>query len=319
MLDAWQPAGGSSGKPSKRGQFSFMRIVRSIPELRVALKAVRESGQSIGLVPTMGFLHEGHASLIRQSTARCDTTVVTVFVNPTQFCPGEDLERYPRDLERDQNLCLKLGVGTLFIPEPSEIYPTGFATSIEVGPMGDALCGRFRPGHFRGVATIVTKLFNLVQPDLAFFGQKDLQQTSILRRVVKDLNLPVDILVAPTVREPDGLALSSRNAYLSPQDRQTALGISRGLLKAESLFQGGERDADTLAAAVRQELQGMDEIQYCEAVDPLTLDTLAGPISRPAALCVAVVLGGTRLIDNVLLSPGGEGTQFISHMESKDS
>lgn len=291
-----------------------MRIVRTIPELRVALKALRESGQSIGFVPTMGFLHEGHASLIRQSTARCDTTVVSVFVNPAQFGPGEDLARYPRDLERDQNLCLRLGVAILFIPEPAEIYPTGFATSIEVGAMGDALCGRFRPGHFRGVATVVTKLFNLVQPDLAFFGQKDLQQTAVLRRVVKDLNLPVDILVAPTVREPDGLALSSRNAYLGPEARNTALGISRGLFAAEARFREGERDAATLAATVREELRGMDQIQYCEAVDPVTLDALDGPISRPAALCVAVLLGGTRLIDNVLLSPAGEGSQFISHI-----
>jgi pantoate--beta-alanine ligase len=265
----------------------------------------------------MGFLHEGHASLIRQSTARCDTTVVSVFVNPAQFCPGEDLARYPRDVERDQNLCLRLGVGTLFMPEPAEIYPTGFATSIEVGPMGDALCGRFRPGHFRGVATVVTKLFNLVQPDLAFFGQKDLQQTSIIRRVVKDLNLPVDILVAPTVREPDGLALSSRNAYLSPKARQTALGISRGLFAAEARFHAGERDPGSLAATVRQELTGMDAIQYCEVVDPLTLDGLTGPIARSAALCVAVLLDGTRLIDNVLLSPSGEATQFISHLESE--
>ena len=293
-----------------------MRIVRSIPELRVALKAVRESGHSIGFVPTMGYLHEGHASLIRQSTARCDTTVVSVFVNPTQFGPGEDLVKYPRDLERDQNLCLRLGVGTLFMPEPAELYPTGFATSVEVGPMGDALCGQFRPGHFRGVATVVTKLFNLVQPDLAFFGQKDLQQTAIIRRVVKDLNLPVDILVAPTVREADGLALSSRNAYLGPKVRPLALGISRGLFAAERRFQDGERDAGALSATVEQELTGMDEIQYCEVVDPLTLDILEGAITRPAALCVAVVLAGTRLIDNVLLAPSGEAPQFISHMES---
>ncbi|MGA2082926.1 MAG: pantoate--beta-alanine ligase [Holophaga sp.] len=291
-----------------------MRIVRTIPELRVALRAVREAGQSIGFVPTMGYLHEGHASLIRQSTARCDTTVVSVFINPTQFGPGEDLARYPRDLERDQNLCLRLGVGILFIPEPAEIYPTGFATSIEVGPMGDTLCGRFRPGHFRGVATVVTKLFNLVQPDLAFFGQKDLQQTSIIRRVVKDLNLPVDILVAPTVREPDGLALSSRNAYLDPSSRERALGLSRGLFAAERAFQDGERDAAALVALVRRELGGLDEVQYCEAVDPLTLDPLEGPITRPAALCAAGVVAGTRLIDNVLLAPGGEAAQFISHL-----
>jgi pantoate--beta-alanine ligase len=291
-----------------------MRIVRTIPELRVALKAVRESGQSIGFVPTMGYLHEGHASLIRQSTARCDTTVVSVFVNPTQFSPGEDLARYPRDLERDQNLCLRLGVAILFIPEPAEIYPTGFCTSIEVGPMGETLCGRFRPGHFRGVATVVTKLFNLVQPDLAFFGQKDLQQSSIIRRVVKDLNLPVDILVAPTVREPDGLALSSRNSYLTPQGRERALGISRGLFAAERSFQEGERDAGTLVATVRRHLEGLDEVQYCEVVDPLTLDALAGPLTRPAALCVAAVVDRTRLIDNHLLTLGGEGAQFISHL-----
>jgi pantoate--beta-alanine ligase len=294
-----------------------MRIVRSISELRVALKTFREAGQSIGFVPTMGFLHEGHASLIRQSTARCDTTVVSVFVNPTQFGPNEDLAKYPRDLERDQNLCLRLGVAILFLPEPAEIYPTGFATSIEVGPMGDALCGHFRPGHFRGVATVVTKLFNLVQPDLAFFGQKDLQQTSIIRRVVKDLNLPVDILVAPTVREADGLALSSRNAYLTPAQRTLALGISRGLVAAEQSFKDGERTAGTLVATARQALAGMDEIQYCELVDPVTLDALEGPVTRPSALCIAVRIGGTRLIDNVLLSPGGDGTQFISHLEAQ--
>jgi pantoate--beta-alanine ligase len=293
-----------------------MRIVRTIPELRVALKAHRESGQSIGFVPTMGFLHEGHAALIRQSTARCDTTVVSVFVNPTQFGPSEDLARYPRDLERDQNLCLRLGVGTLFIPEPAEIYPTGFATSIAVGPMGDSLCGQFRPGHFRGVATVVTKLFNLVQPNLAFFGQKDLQQTAIIRRVVKDLNLPVDILVVPTVREADGLALSSRNAYLSRPGRERALGISRGLFEAERLFKDGERDAERLAAAAREPLGVLDEVQYCEVVDPLTMDPVAGPITRAAAICVAAVVDGTRLIDNVLLSPSGDAARFISHLEA---
>jgi pantoate--beta-alanine ligase len=293
-----------------------MRIVRSIPELRVALKPFRDGGHSLGFVPTMGFLHEGHASLIRQSTARCDQTVVSVFVNPTQFGPGEDLAKYPRDLERDQNLCLRLGVGLLFLPEPAEIYPTGFATSIEVGPMGDALCGRFRPGHFRGVATVVTKLFNLIQPDLAFFGQKDFQQTSVIRRVVKDLNLPVDILVAPTVREPDGLAMSSRNAYLSAPSRVRALGVSRGLFAAERAFQAGERDAEKLVALVRKELGAMDAVQYCELVDPLTLDGMAGTLTRTAVLCVAVLVDGTRLIDNVLLSPNFESTQFISHMES---
>jgi len=293
-----------------------MRIIRTISELKVALKALRESHRSIGFVPTMGYLHEGHASLIRQSTARCDATVVSVFVNPTQFGPGEDLSRYPRDLERDQNLCLRTGVAILFIPEAAEVYPTGFSTSISVGAVSEVLCGHFRPGHFRGVATVVAKLFNMVQPDLAFFGQKDLQQSAIIRRVVKDLNLPVDILVAPTVREADGLAMSSRNAYLGREDRQRALGLSRGLFAAEKAFAGGERDAATLEAMARAELAGIDEVQYCQVVDPSTLDPMLGEIQRPAALCAAVVLGGTRLIDNIILTPGGEAAQFISHLEA---
>ena len=293
-----------------------MRIIRTIAELKVALKALRESHKSIGFVPTMGFLHEGHASLIRQSTARCDATVVSVFVNPAQFGPGEDLSRYPRDLDRDQNLCLRLGVAILFIPEAAEVYPTGFCTSISVGPIADQLCGQFRPGHFRGVATVVAKLFNMVQPDLAFFGQKDLQQTAIIRRVVKDLNLPVDILVAPTVREADGLALSSRNAYLTDAERLRALAISRGLFAAEKAFLAGQRDAAALAALAREILAGAGEVQYCSVVDPSTLDVLGAEVNRPAALCAAVVVGGTRLIDNVLLTPNGEPMQFISHLEA---
>ncbi|BDU74833.1 pantoate--beta-alanine ligase [Mesoterricola silvestris] len=293
-----------------------MRIIRTISELKVALKALRESHKSIGFVPTMGYLHEGHASLIKQSTARCDATVVSVFVNPTQFGPGEDLSRYPRDLERDQNLCLRLGVAILFMPEAAEVYPTGFCTSISVGPIADALCGAFRPGHFRGVATVVAKLFSMVQPDLAFFGQKDLQQTAIIRRVVKDLNLPVDILVAPTVREGDGLALSSRNAYLTEAERARALGISRGLFAATAAFEKGERDAEALAALARASMEAAGEVQYCQVVDPSSLDPIVGGINRPAALCAAVVVGGTRLIDNVLLTPSGEPMQFISHLEA---
>lgn len=292
-----------------------MRIIRTIAELKVALKALREAHKSIGFVPTMGYLHEGHASLIRQSTARCDATVVSVFVNPAQFGPGEDLSRYPRDLERDQQLCLRLGVAILFIPEAAEVYPTGFSTSIHVGLIADLLCGEFRPGHFRGVATVVAKLFNMVQPDLAFFGQKDLQQTAIIRRVVRDLNLPVDILVAPTVREADGLALSSRNTYLSKADRQRALSLSRGLFKAERAFQEGRTDAQALAALARAELAPVDEIQYCVVVDPTTLDPIQGTITRPAALVVAAVVGGTRLIDNVILAPAGTAALFISHQE----
>jgi len=292
-----------------------MRTVRTISEIRMALKTLREGGHRIGFVPTMGFLHEGHASLIKQSTARCNSTVVSVFVNPTQFGPSEDLSRYPRDLDRDQNLCLKLGVDVLFLPEASELYPTGFSTFVEPGPLSENLCGKFRPGHFRGVATVVAKLFNIVQPDLAFFGQKDLQQIAVIRRMIKDLNMPVDIIAVPTVREADGLAMSSRNSYLSPEDRQRALCLHRGLTAASEAFQGGERRVSRLAEIARNHFEGVDEIQYSQLVDAGTMEPLAGEVTRAAALCVAAVVGKTRLIDNVLLSPTDEGVQFINHLD----
>jgi pantoate--beta-alanine ligase len=262
----------------------------------------------------MGFLHEGHASLIRQSTARCDLTVVSVFVNPTQFGPTEDYAQYPRDLERDQALCLRLGASVLFIPDPAEVYPTGFATCIEPAPLADVLCGAFRPGHFRGVATVVAKLFNMVQPDLAFFGQKDLQQTSVIRRMVRDLNMPVDILVVPTVREADGLALSSRNIFLSPEERQRALAIPEALLVVEQAFQEGQTDPAQLTALAVSRIKHLDTVQYCELVDPHSLELLTSPIQGPAALCIAAIVGRTRLIDNTILSPSGQSPQFISHL-----
>ena len=292
-----------------------MRIVRTIPEIRMALKALREGGQRIGFVPTMGYLHEGHAALIKQSTARCNSTVVSVFVNPTQFGPNEDLARYPRDLERDQNLCLKLGVDVLFLPEASEIFPTGYGTFVEPGPLGDVLCGKFRPGHFRGVVTVVAKLFNIVQPDLAFFGQKDLQQIAVIRRMIRDLNMPVDIVATPTIREADGLAMSSRNSYLNPEDRQRALCLHRGLTAASEAFQEGNHQAASLMAIARKQFAGVDEIQYCQLVDVHTLEPLDGEFKRTAALCMAAIVGKTRLIDNVVLSPTDEGVQFINHLD----
>jgi len=292
-----------------------MRTVRSISELRAVLKALREEGHRIGFVPTMGFLHEGHASLIRQSTARCDSTVVSVFVNPTQFGPGEDFSRYPRDIERDQALCLKLGTSVLFLPEEQEMFPTGFDTHVEPGRMATQLCGRFRPGHFRGVTTVVAKLLNIILPDVAFFGQKDLQQCAIIRRMVRDLNLPVDIVVAPIVREPDGLALSSRNIFLDAETRKRALCLSRGLFAAERSFQAGERSVQALMALAIEHLLDVDELQYCELVDATTLEPLSGSVDRTAAICVAAMLGKTRLIDNVLLAPAGEGTHFISKLD----
>jgi pantoate--beta-alanine ligase len=251
----------------------------------------------------MGFLHEGHGALIRQSAARCDATVVSIFVNPNQFGPGEDLANYPRDLERDQNLCLETGATVLFLPEVAEIYPTGFQTHVEPGRLAEPLCGRFRPGHFRGVATVVAKLFNMVQPDLAFFGQKDFQQTVVIRRMVRDLNLPVDVVVVPTTREADGLALSSRNTYLDDEGRRRALTLSQGLLAAKAAFDGGERQPAKLVETARALMTGADSIQYLELVDAQNLEPLQGAVDRTAALCVAAYVGSTRLIDNVVLAP----------------
>jgi len=264
---------------------------------------LREAGKRIGFVPTMGFLHEGHGALIRQSAARCDTTVVSIFVNPSQFGPSEDLASYPRDLERDQNLCLEADASVLFLPEVAEIYPTGFQTHVEPGRLAEPLCGRYRPGHFRGVTTVVAKLFSIVQPDLAFFGQKDLQQTVVIRRMARDLNLPVDLVVVPTVREPDGLALSSRNANLDEDARRRALCLSEGLLAAKAAFDEGERDATRLLEFARRPLAGVDSIQYLELVDAQTLEAIHGAVDRSTALCVAAYMGSTRLIDNVLLVP----------------
>lgn len=279
-----------------------MRVVRTIPELRAAVKAARDEGVRVGFVPTMGFLHEGHAALIRHSKQRCGFTVVSIFVNPTQFGPTEDFASYPRDLEADQGLCLRMGVDLLFIPEASEIYPTGFSTFVEPGPLGDLLCGHFRPGHFRGVATVVAKLFNLVLPDLAFFGQKDLQQTAVLRRMVKDLGMPVELAVVRTIREPDGLAMSSRNTYLDAQQRTRALCIHRGLSAAEDAFCRGTRETQALLACALDHLLDVDDLQYCELVDLQTLEPRTGTLERPAALAVAAYVGRTRLIDNVILA-----------------
>ncbi len=280
-----------------------MRVVRTIADLRALLRPLREAGKRIGFVPTMGFLHEGHEALIRQSAARCDATVVSIFVNPTQFGPSEDLANYPKDLERDQNLCLEAGTTVLFLPEASEIYPTGFQTHVEPGRLAEPLCGRFRPGHFRGVATVVAKLFNMVEPDLAFFGQKDFQQTVVIRRMARDLNLPVGVVVVPTIREADGLALGSRNAYLDEDARRRALRLSEGLLAAKAAFEAGERNGAKLVEIARKPLAGVDSVQYLELVDTQNLEPIQGPVDRSAALCVAAYVGSTRLIDNVLLSP----------------
>jgi pantoate--beta-alanine ligase len=280
-----------------------MLTFRTIKSLTQCLRGYRTSNLRVGFVPTMGFLHDGHRALIEESIARCDITVVSIFVNPAQFGPNEDLDRYPRALEADHELCRKAGVSMTFLPDASEIYPPGFQTTVEPGPVAEPLCGAVRPGHFRGVATVVAKLFNLVQPDVAFFGQKDFQQCAVIRQMVRDLNLPIEIVTVPTVREPDGLALSSRNSYLGPTDRKRALCLSQGLLAAQAAYGAGERDSQRLIAIARAQITEADQLQYLELRDAGTLEAIQGMVERPAALCVAATIGQTRLIDNVLLTP----------------
>jgi pantoate--beta-alanine ligase len=280
--------------------------LRTKAELRSALEAPRGAGQTVGLVPTMGYLHEGHLSLIRAARAECDLVVMSLFVNPTQFGPGEDLDRYPRDEERDLRLAGEAGADLVFAPPVEEVYAADASTAVEVtGPLTAVLDGdreRRGPEHFRGVTTVVAKLFNLVGPDVAYFGQKDAQQAVVIRRMVRDLDFPVRIEVLPTVREPDGLAMSSRNAYLEPADRERATALSRALAAAER----GAR-ADSLAAGVeaaRAELAAAGiEPEYLEARDAETLEPVERLAERPVLVAVAARVGGARLIDNVLIHP----------------
>lgn len=282
-----------------------VKLLRARDELRAALAPARRARERIGLVPTMGYLHEGHLSLLRAARAECDLVVMSLFVNPTQFGPGEDLERYPRDEERDLRLAAETGVDFIYAPPVEAVYPDGFATQVEVGGLTEVLCGdpsRRGPGHFRGVTTVVAKLFNSVGPDVAYFGQKDAQQVAVIRQMVRDLDFPVRIEVLPTVREPDGLALSSRNAYLDPQARERATALSRALRVAESTARA-EGLAAALAAA-RAELRAAEiEPEYLEARDAENLTPVAELAGRPVLIAVAAEVGGARLIDNVLIEP----------------
>jgi pantoate--beta-alanine ligase len=278
-----------------------LQVLQTIAEVRAARRGLGE----LGFVPTMGYLHAGHLSLVERAKAECAAVAASIFVNPTQFGPNEDLSRYPRDLPRDLSLLEAAGVDLVFAPEPSEIYPPGFATEIRVGGVTDVLEGAARPGHFTGVATVVAKLFNIVQPTRAYFGQKDAQQSVVIRKLVADLDLPVEIVVAPTVREADGLALSSRNSYLTPEQRAAAPAIFRALTTAQALFDAGERDAEALRQAMRATLGAEPDlrIDYVSVADPQTLRELSH-VERAALASMAVRLGVTRLIDNLLL--GGE-------------
>jgi len=282
-----------------------MPIIHTIADCRSFVANEHNEGHTIGLVPTMGALHEGHLSLMRRARAECDAVVASVFVNPTQFGPSEDFARYPRDLERDAQLAAGTGVDAVFAPSAAEMYPAGFATFVEQSaPVAERLEGQCRPGHFRGVLTVCLKLFNIVGPDRAYFGRKDYQQALVITRMVRDLDLPLEIIRCDTVREPDGLALSSRNQYLDEATRRQALSISRGLGRARGAAAAGERRAAALAEIIRAELlaAGPCSIDYVDIADPDTLapvETLDGP----AVALVAVRIGGTRLIDNCLLEP----------------
>ena len=288
-----------------------MRTLRSKAELREALLEPRRQGKRIGLVPTMGYFHEGHLSLMRRARQDCDVVVVSLFVNPTQFGPNEDLEAYPRDEERDAQLAAAEGVDLLWTPDVAEIYPEGFDTAVEVG---DSLAGVLEGdpkhrgrSHFRGVTTVVAKLFNSVQPDVAYFGRKDAQQALVIERMTRDLDFPVDIEVLPTIREEDGLALSSRNAYLSEEERERAAALSRALRAAEAAAERGEHSVDALVETVRAELHNSGiEPEYVEARDAENLTPLADLNGRPLLVAVAARVGKARLIDNVVITPDRE-------------
>jgi len=279
-----------------------MKLCSTVAAMRSACRAVRGEGKRLGFVPTMGALHEGHLSLVRAAKARCDAVAVSIFVNPTQFGPKEDLARYPRPFERDRELLEQEGVELLFAPSVEEMYPAGAVTYVTVEGLSEQLCGRSRPGHFRGVTTVVAKLFHIIEPDAAFFGQKDAAQAAIIRRMVRDLNLPVEIVVCPIVREPDGLAMSSRNAYLDDQQRKSALVLSRSLKEVQKLFDRGERDPGRLIAVGKQAFAAEPAVRldYFEIVDPDTLDAIP-ELHGPALVAVAAFVGNTRLIDNVVL------------------
>ena len=288
-----------------------MLVFEDIEPCRQAVRAARGGGGSVGLVPTMGAFHEGHLSLIRTARKRCSYVAVTIFVNPTQFGPNEDYEKYPQTLDSDLAACESAGVDLVFSPGVETMYPKGVQTTVHLNGVTKGLCGSRRPGHFDGVATVCTKLFNILPADLAFFGEKDYQQMVLIRRLVLDLNLPIEIVPCPTVRESDGLALSSRNAYLSAGERKQAACLSRALFAAADCIAAGERNAGTIGTMIREGIlaAGPVDIEYVDVVDESSLEDLK-VIDRPARICVAVRIGSCRLIDNV-----GAGIRRAANVE----
>jgi pantoate--beta-alanine ligase len=279
-----------------------MQVATTITEIRACVRQARAAGQTVGFVPTMGALHVGHVSLMQAAAERCGFVAVSIFVNPTQFGPGEDFEKYPRPLEKDLAICEENGVDVVFAPSRAEMYPRQNLTWLMVEKVSEPLCGRFRPGHFRGVATVCMKLFNIVGADHAFFGQKDAQQVAVIQRMVTDLNVPLEIVVCPTVREPDGLAMSSRNQYLSPQERKDATVIYRALRRSAELIRDGQTDAAEVTRQMGEILRQVPalRIEYASIVDAESLDGLRR-IEGKVLVAVAGRLGSTRLIDNIVV------------------
>lgn len=281
-----------------------MDLVKTVDALRERLGPVRSSGDVLGLVPTMGAFHDGHLSLIREARQDCDCVVVSIFVNPHQFSPGEDFRTYPRTLESDLAHCEELGVDVVFVPGEEELYAEEQLAWVEVEKLGDHLCGAFREGHFKGVATVVLKLFNIVQPDKAYFGEKDAQQLAIVRRMVDDLNLQIEIVPVTIVREPDGLAMSSRNQYLEPEERKRAPLLYRVLQMAEKRIEAGETGSEAILGAARRVLEEepLIEVDYLELVDPDRMQPVS-EVNGPVRVCGAIRIGSTRLIDNISCKP----------------
>jgi len=279
-----------------------MEVIRKVNKMQEISDRLRREGKRIGVVPTMGYLHEGHLSLVRKAKESCNSIIVTIFVNPIQFGPGEDFERYPRDEEGDRKKLEGEDVDFLFIPEREEMYPLGYQTHVEVTEVSRGLCGDFRPVHFKGVTTVVAKLFNIVKPHVAVFGEKDYQQLLVIRRMVQDLNFDIEIMPGVLIREEDGIAMSSRNAYLSPENRKRAAVLYRSLMKGKESFESGEKRASALCKIVEENIKSVSEvtIQYVEVRDAQTLKSIER-VDRPAVVAVAAIIGSIRLIDNMIL------------------
>lgn len=287
-----------------------MKLISDIGQMRSYVRKIKHEAKTIGFVPTMGYLHEGHLSLMREASKNEDVVIISIFVNPTQFRPGEDYGQYPRDMERDKTLAEHAGVDVIFAPGAEQMYPKGYRSYVDVEEITEPLCGRFRPGHFRGVTSVCCKLFNIVQPDAAYFGQKDLQQAVLIKRMVEDLNMNLEVKVLPIVREPDGLAMSSRNTYLNPKERKDALCLYQSLTEAKQMIEGGQRNPRKIIQRMRDIIEPKaSNVDYISAVDMEELKD-AGKLNGEVLIAIAAWVGETRLIDNMIVKMRGGRCYF---------